>query len=85
MLSTRSLALLKKPVSCLSAIDLEQQKCGLKMFPSKPPTKFNIPTKNKLPLMPKIPTEFVNYAGKVPKGKVQGSKLWVQSFRYTPN
>jgi len=68
MLSTRSLVLLKKPISCLSAIDLEQQKCGLKMFPSKPPTKFNIPTKNKLPLMPKIPTEFVNYAGKVPKG-----------------
>jgi len=68
MLSTRNLTLLKKPISCLSALDLDQQKCGLKIRKSEPPPKMNIPAKAKLPILPKIPTEFTNFAGKVPKG-----------------
>jgi len=68
MLSTRSLTLLKKPISCLSALDLEQQKCGLKIYKSDPPPKMNIPSKPKLSMLPKIPNESMNFTGKVPRG-----------------
>lgn len=68
MLSTRTLILLNKPISCLSVINLEQQKCGLKIHKSEPPPNMNMPAKPKLPLMPKIPVEFTNFSGKIPKG-----------------
>ena len=68
MLSIRSITLFKQPISCLSILNLEQQKCGLKMHKSEPPPKMTIPTKSKLPVLPKIPAEFTNFYGKVPKG-----------------
>lgn len=68
MLSRRSLILLKKPISCLSVIDLEQPKCGLRIYNSEPPPKMNIPAKARLPIMPKIPDTFANMHGKIPKG-----------------
>ena len=68
MLSIRSITLFKQPISCLSILNLEQQKCGLKMHKSEPPPKMTIPTKSKLPILPKIPAEFTNFYGKIPKG-----------------
>ena len=68
MLSIRGITLFKQPISCLSILNLEQQKCGLKMHKSEPPPKMTIPTKSKLPVLPKIPAEFTNFYGKVPKG-----------------
>jgi hypothetical protein len=47
---------------------LEQQRCGLKVHKSEPPPKMTIPTKSKLPILPKIPAEFTNFYGKIPKG-----------------
>jgi len=68
MLSIRGITLFKQPISCLSILNLEQQKCGLKMHKSEPPPKMTIPTKSKLPILPKIPAEFTNFYGKIPKG-----------------
>ena len=73
MLSIRSITLFKQPISCLSILNLEQQKCGLKMHKSEPPPKMTIPTKSKLPVLPKIPAEFTNFYGKVPKGMITRS------------
>ena len=77
MQAFRGVTLLKQPLSSLGILNLEQQKCGLKIHKSDPPPKMTVPVKNRLPILPKMPIEFTNYLGKVPRGKTHFSMQFI--------
>lgn len=82
MLSIRSLTSINKPF--LSILSIDQQICGLKIYKSEPPPNVNVPKKGaKLPILPKIPTEFSNYIGKPPKGTREMYRMMGEEMIHT--
>ena len=66
MMSIRSLALLQRPMAFMGCESISKR--GLKIHPSDPPINYTLPSKGKLPQLSKIPTEFLLYNGKIPRG-----------------
>jgi len=49
---------------------------NLKIYPSEPPVQIQVPNKNRLPVLPKVPVEFSNsFMGKIPRGTREDYRL----------